>query len=1178
MDRFAQPARFDADPYATDSTDQWIHWLRTFKHFLSCIKSHEPNELEILINYLSPSVYKSISECETFEDAITTLNSIYAPTKSEIFARHMLHTCKQDSEQTLDQYVQKLRTLAADCNYQAVTADVRRDEAIRDALISGIQSTQIRQRLLEHQKLTLRETLDKAKALESAYKHSLSYHPPNHCNTVSPAQPGQDATESDEVQVLSAATNKCFFCGYNRHPRIVCPAREALCKLCGKKGHFQKVCRSKQIKKSQTAAMHSLLSSLTVASAPSCLERAVSRVSINGIQLQALIDTGSSESYVSTSVVKKHGWKTLGSKSKISMANTAFVSDTLGHCLVLLKIKDSTYHNFRLSVLPHLCADVLLGHDFLCLHERLEMPFGGSRPPVSLCNLTAAKVSEPKLFQNLSPMCKPITTRTRRHSIPDQLFIRGEVQKLLRDGIIEPSTSPWRAQVLVTSNERHKKRMVVDYSQTINRYTYLDAYPLPRIDTMIEKIAGYEVYSTLDLRSAYYQIPIRIEERKFTAFEADGNLYQFCRIPFGVTNGVACFQRTINELITKENLTDTFAYVDNVTICGNSIKEHDANLSRFREVARRYGLTFNEEKSIFRTKSVRLLGYEVSKGIIKPDPDRLQPLHDLPVPSSLKSQQRAVGLFSYYSHWISHFSDKIYPLVHNETFPLPEPVMKSFEALKSELENALLISIDYSQPLTVETDASDVALAATLNQNGRPVAFFSRTLSSAEQRHSSVEKEAYAVVEAIRKWRHYLIGNHFKLVTDQRSVAFMYDTNHKGRVKNDKVLRWRIELSPFQYDIVYRPGKDNQAADALSRTICGSVSDASELPNLHASLCHPGVRRMFHFVRLKNLPYSLNEVRAMTERCRACAQIKPRFHRQAPGMLIKATQPFERLNVDFKGPLPSTTRNKYLLTIIDEYSRFPFAFACPDMKASTIIQCFCELFSVFGVPAYIHSDQGPSFMSSELKDFLHGRNIATSRTTPYNPQGNGQVERLNGTLWKAISLGLLSRNLSNDHWEHLLVDALHSIRSLLCTATNATPHERMFLHDRRSACGQSIPSWLASPGPVLVKSFNRTSKYDPLIEEVELIECNPHYAHIRFKDGKDQTVSIRQLAPAGDANNVQSTQDHTQSLSADQSSPESAVELPGEATPSEQNLLDNAQNLVIQQQRTRPYVLRNREA
>ena len=161
--------------------------------------------------------------------------------------------------------------------------------------------------------------------------------------------------------------------------------------------------------------------------------------------------------------------------------------------------------------------------------------------------------------------------------------------------------------------------------------------------------------------------------------------------------------------------------------------------------------------------------------------------------------------------------------------------------------------------------------------------------------------------------------------------------------------------------------------------------------------------------------------------------------------------------------------------------------------------------------AYVHTDRWSAFQSYELKSWLHSNGVATSRTTSYNPRGNGQCERYNGTIWKAIQCCLKSRKLPITHWEDVVTDALHSIRSLLCTATNCTPHERMFKHNRRSATGTSIPSWL-KPGPIYVKRHVR-NKDEPLVDEAELLETNPNYAHIRFHDGSETTVSIRDISP-----------------------------------------------------------------
>ena len=556
----------------------------------------------------------------------------------------------------------------------------------------------------------------------------------------------------------------------------------------------------------------------------------------------------------------------------------------------------------------------------------------------------------------------------------------------------------------------------------------------------------------------------------------------------------------------------TFAYLDDVTICGVDQADHDRNLSRFMAAVRKYGLTLNEDKCSFSQSSVNLLGYTLHNGTIKPDADRLQPLKALRPPTDSKTLKQVMGLFSHYSQWIKNFSSKVQPMVQTTVFPLSEDAHAAFENIREEVLRSVVGAIDEEQPFTVETDASDYAIGATLSQCNRPVAFFSRTLSDSEKRHSSVEKEAYAIVEALRKWRHYLTGKHFTLVTDQQSVAFMFDNKRYGKIKNDKIMRWRLELSDYSYDISYRPGKLNGAADAFSR-ICGAAA-VDGLVSLHNTLCHPGITRMVHFVRSRNLPYSVEEVRSATSACRVCAQVKPRYVRSS-STLIKSTKPFERLNIDFKGPLPSSSRNHYLLTVVDEYSRFPFAFPCSDMTTKTVISCLLQLFSIFGYPSFIHSDCGSSFMTSELKEFLMLRGIATSRTTPYNPRGNGQVERYNGIIWRGVTLALKSQDSPVSCWESVLPDVLHSIRSLLSTATNETPHERVFAYSRKSASGCSLPSWLMSPGRVLLKRHVRNSKYEPLVDEVELLEANPDYAHVRFDNGRETTVSIRDLAPNG---------------------------------------------------------------
>ena len=249
--------------------------------------------------------------------------------------------------------------------------------------------------------------------------------------------------------------------------------------------------------------------------------------------------------------------------------------------------------------------------------------------------------------------------------------------------------------------------------------------------------------------------------------------------------------------------------------------------------------------------------------------------------------------------------------------------------MKSELADVTLGVISEKDPLTVETDASDVVTSAMLNQNNRPVAFWSRSLRRNKLTQSRVEKEVMAIVEAIHKWSHLLSRKPLKLVRDQHSITYMFNGKNHLKIKNAKLLHWRIKLSQFEYDIVYCAEKFNTAADMMSRIYCANLNFSS-LYEIHTRLCHPGITRTYHFIKMKNLPYSIDKVRKIVNRCHICAEIKPHFHKPIELHLIKATQPMKHLSIDFKGLLPS--KNKYLLTIVDEYSCFPFAFACSNIE------------------------------------------------------------------------------------------------------------------------------------------------------------------------------------------------------------------------------------------------------
>ena len=251
---------------------------------------------------------------------------------------------------------------------------------------------------------------------------------------------------------------------------------------------------------------------------------------------------------------------------------------------------------------------------------------------------------------------------------------------------------------------------------------------------------------------------------------------------------MAAFQRIMMQFVTKHNLKNVFPYLDNIIIGGHTESDHDEKLESFLTAAKADNLEFNE-RFIKGTTVLDVMGYRITEGQIKPDPERVKPLLEMDIPTSMKNLKKIIGIFAYYARWIEKYSEKVRPLIQTNTFPLSEEANNAFHTLKNDLSHATLQSIDESATFTVETDTSDFTISATLNQLGRPVAFLSRTLQKNEIHHSAVEKEASAIVEAIRKWRHFLVGKHFCLVTDQEALAFIFNSKNRGKIKNDKLMR-----------------------------------------------------------------------------------------------------------------------------------------------------------------------------------------------------------------------------------------------------------------------------------------------------------------------------------------------------------------------------------------------------
>ena len=368
--------------------------------------------------------------------AIATLQTLYIKPTNEVFALHLLATRHQQPVETLDKYFQALKAFSKDCNYQNVTAVLYREESIRDAFITGLTSGFIRQRLLENKTLDLKTMFDQARSLETAARSSEFYRavlPPVNAATV----PDESCDPTTSPSILASASasasglqrQKCFFCGYSRHPCSKCPApaRDATCSKCQKKGHFKKVCRGSAPQLSAEGTSAAMWRPMISAASPS-LAKSTTTVSINGYEAKALVESGSSKSFIHPKLVKSAALHIYPSSGMISMATSSLITKVSGYCLVDLVFEERTYPQLCLSVLTELYVDLILGLDFRMKHERIVFQYGGPEHSLSICGLNTMNTNPPQLFSNLTNDWHPITTKSCKYSHNDSSLISSEVQ------------------------------------------------------------------------------------------------------------------------------------------------------------------------------------------------------------------------------------------------------------------------------------------------------------------------------------------------------------------------------------------------------------------------------------------------------------------------------------------------------------------------------------------------------------------------------------------------------------------------------------------------------------------------------------------------------------------------------------------------------------------------------
>ena len=400
-----------------------------------------------------------------------------------------------------------------------------------------------------------------------------------------------------------------------------------------------------------------------------------------------------------------------------------------------------------------------------------------------------------------------------------------QVADLFRDGLIEESKSEWRSPVVMTPKKNGKYRMCVDY-RTLNFSSKSDCYPLQKLDKLLSKLHGAKFFSVIDLKSGFWQVGLREEDRELTAFSLGENLYQWKVLPFGLKNGPATFQRLMEKVLKKRGCLGKFAevHIDDIIIFSCTWEEHLFHLREVLLCLREAGLTASIEKSRLLLNDATYVGHGVSEGGISACEDKVDAVVNYSTPRNRRELDRFLGMIGWFSRFIpdcATISEPLYKLRRQGVkWFWGADCDNAFDQLKNRLCSApVLAHVDASgEDFELHTDASGVGLGAALyqTQNGvlRPIGYSSRTLSSAERNYSTTEREILAVVWALEKWRPYVEGRHVVVVTDHMALTWIFTTKTN---LSPRLYRWVLRVQDFDIECKFRKGKLHVVPDALSR-------------------------------------------------------------------------------------------------------------------------------------------------------------------------------------------------------------------------------------------------------------------------------------------------------------------------------------------------------------------------
>lgn len=808
----------------------------------------------------------------TYADIVKALTSHYKPKVIVIYERFKFYSRSQKQGESIADYIAAIKSLAHTCQFGTQLNDM-----LRDKFVMGLLHSSTQRQLLTECDLTFNHAVDIATAREAAIRDVQAMglsSPPTTTTSNDNVSSDVNRMHSDKNGARSKFKPKslqssntqpksaCSGCG-QRHWKRDCPFKDSECFSCKKKGHIKKMCfktkkenssihRATQHQEPPTDVCYDYVFSVA--------DRKVPPISVNillnGTRVQMEFDTGAARSVI-TNTTYLRLWPVSSERPQLmrSLVNLHVYGGSplkiMGEIVVEAQLFGKSKSVSVTIIVIDSCGPCLLGRDLISKLNLHDCKLSAIHKVTTTSALTTRF---PELFSpglgclkdtsfniEVDPSIPPKFCRARTVPYSLREKVDKELDRLMEENIITPIThSPWAAAIVPVLKPDGSVRICGDYKLTVNKAARLDTYPIPKLQDLFSGLAGGVVFSKLDMSQAYAQLCLDEVSKKYTVINTHRGLFRYNRLCFGVSAAPGIFQRAMEGLL--RTMPGVFCYLDDVLISAKSAEEHETRLGSVLTTLQQAGLKLRPEKCTIGVASVSYLGYRIDRHGLHPTKQKVQAILDAPEPRNQTQLRAYLGLLNFYRRFLPSASSLLEPL--NKLLRQKEPWCwgreqnRVFRESKQVLlRSEALVHFDPTKQIVVVADSSAYGIGAVLchviDGVERPVCFASRSLNSAERNYSQLEKEALALVYALRQFHFYVWGQTgLTLVTDHKPLLGLFSPNKIiPPMASGRVQRWSLLLQAYNFRLVHRSGALLGTADALSRLPLPSTTESSPVPS-----------------------------------------------------------------------------------------------------------------------------------------------------------------------------------------------------------------------------------------------------------------------------------------------------------------------------------------------------------